>query len=395
MKENIGGIDENLKNKTMQQAKLESKNQLPNSHRINYTFIFLSFLAGVLLPLQSSINATLIEPAKNIIAPAAISFATGTIALLFVSWYDPRGKVRETDEKESSTLDLIKTVPFVTVFFPGIIGGYYVTVGAAIGRELGFSLFFVIIVCGNLVSAAFTDHFGMLGFTRRKMTIYRSITMFLVFVGSALSAYDRISFSNDNSLSPWTTVLLMFLTFFSGSLFPIQVGLNSTLTRHMKSLPHRITLWSFACGTVYLVLATYFSAYLKSVEQFDIYGFTGSQFWQFIGGPLGAFYVFLTIFLGPLIGVSLFLVLSISGQLVGSLVIDSLGLFRSTQFDVTSTRILGVILVLFASTLFRYEVAIKALYHSYKSPNESILNKPEVNENLEQIKESEGEIILS
>lgn len=327
----------------------------------NLFFIFLAFLSGVFLPVQGSMNATLLEPTNSLIFPAVISFVLGTISLLFIIWYDPR----KNKQKTESTLVLIKSASKVSILVPGLVGAYYVALSPILGAELGFSLFFVGLVTGNLVSAAIADHYGLVGLSVRKLTLYRLLAMFGVFIGSGLSVYESIVSNSDNTLPLYKVVIFMGLSFFSGALFPVQVGLNAELTEQMKTLPHRVTFWSFITGTIYLIIATVVSIFIPSVGKIDFQGLNLAP-WKFLGGPLGAAYVFLTIYLGPKIGVSLLLVSAIGGQLSASLVIDTFGFFESTQFDATILRVSGVVVVFISLVIFRFEDELKAKFSKSK-----------------------------
>lgn len=342
----------------------------------NLLFVFLAFLSGVFLPVQGSMNATLLEPTNSLIFPAVISFALGGVSLLLIIWYDPRKHKVKTE----STCTLLKSASLTALLVPGLVGAYYVTLSPILGAELGFSLFFVGIVTGNLVSAAVADHYGLVGLAVRKLTIFRLLSMFGVLIGSGLSVYESIASNDENTLPLFKIIIFMGLSFFSGALFPIQVGLNAGLTEQMNTLPHRVTFWSFITGTIYLIIATTVSLFIPSVGELNVEGLKGLEFWQFLGGPLGAAYVFLTIYLGPKIGVSLLLVAAIGGQLSTSLVIDTFGLLESTQFAATVLRVSGVVVVFICLVIFRFEDAIKEKFSKQETKENEETTQVEVEE---------------
>jgi transporter family-2 protein len=68
--------------------------------------------------------------------------------------------------------------------------------------------------------------------------------------------------------------------------------------------------------------------------------------WSVLGGVAGAFFVLSQGLVGGLIGVALFSVAVVTGQTLGSVVIDSRGLFGVTKMPLTTPRWLGSIVVL-------------------------------------------------
>jgi bacterial/archaeal transporter family-2 protein len=69
--------------------------------------------------------------------------------------------------------------------------------------------------------------------------------------------------------------------------------------------------------------------------------------WAILGGLAGGFFVLSQGLVGGLIGVALFSVAVVTGQTLGSVVIDSRGLFGVTKMPLTPPRIIGTVIVLF------------------------------------------------
>lgn len=373
-------------------------------------YLLLAVLAGFVLPIQASFNAGMIDPLNNPIAPAALSFVTGTIVLTMAFPYDQRRQKssrskdlqrKETNSSESSVetgddleksninsdlkeekneksgfsfksvLESVKKTPKYLFFVPSLIGSVYVTLGAVVGEQIGFSLFFVCIVTGQLLAASCADHFGWFNVQKVKTTLYRGISLVFVLLGAVLSVLERILDSykdsdEDSDVPGWRVGLFMILSVASGYFLALQAPMNHTLTLHLNTLPHRVVWWAFLVGTVLLIIAWAVSALLPQIDNFDLENFKDVDVWRYFAGPLGALYVFFSVFLTPRIGVSLFFILVIAGQLLSSLIIDSLGLFESAQLDVTFLRLFGVLLVFAASAAFRGEQMVKKAFSEKK-----------------------------
>ena len=68
--------------------------------------------------------------------------------------------------------------------------------------------------------------------------------------------------------------------------------------------------------------------------------------WSILGGLAGGFFVLSQGLVGGIIGVALFSVAIVTGQTLGSVVIDSKGLFGATKMPLTAPRIIGSLTVL-------------------------------------------------
>ena len=68
--------------------------------------------------------------------------------------------------------------------------------------------------------------------------------------------------------------------------------------------------------------------------------------WSILGGLAGGFFVLSQGLVGGIIGVALFSVAIVTGQTLGSVVIDSKGLFGATKMPLTAPRIIGSLIVL-------------------------------------------------
>lgn len=78
---------------------------------------------------------------------------------------------------------------------------------------------------------------------------------------------------------------------------------------------------------------------------------SGLRVWQCVGGVCGAFLVFTQSIIAGVVGVALFTVGAVGGQLVSSLVVDRLGLGPATAQRLTPPRLIGAALALLALVL--------------------------------------------
>ncbi|MEO0534684.1 MAG: DMT family transporter [Cyanobacteria bacterium P01_A01_bin.123] len=134
-----------------------------------------------------------------------------------------------------------------------------------------------------------------------------------------------------------------------GAVLPVQVALNTLLRRHVGE-PMQVTFISYLAGAlaslVICVLARYPLPTATALSQ--------TTWWMWVGGCLGTFYVWSTIFATPRIGAALALGLTIAGQMIAALFLDHYGALGLTKYAASPTRIAGVVLVVLGVSMVAY-----------------------------------------
>ncbi len=124
-----------------------------------------------------------------------------------------------------------------------------------------------------------------------------------------------------------------------GTLMPVQAGLNAELTRFLKH-PYLGAFISLSVGaalvSVFVLINGGFGD-IKRLGQVPPH--------LYLGGILGAIFVGSSLFFIPKMGATAMIAAFVTGQLIGSLIIDHYGLLGLSPNPVTMTRIFGVILL--------------------------------------------------
>ena len=81
---------------------------------------------------------------------------------------------------------------------------------------------------------------------------------------------------------------------------------------------------------------------------------TRAPWWMWTGGLFGAFFILMAVVSTPVLGAALMLASSIVGQLGAALVIDHYGLFGGTVIPISSTRVIGIVLLAVGVILIRW-----------------------------------------
>ncbi len=134
-----------------------------------------------------------------------------------------------------------------------------------------------------------------------------------------------------------------------GAVLPIQVALNSLLKRYV-GYPMQVTFISYLAGT----LASLAICFLARYPLPNATALTQTSWWMWVGGCLGTFYVWSTIFATPKIGATLAISLAIAGQMIAALFLDHYGAIGLTKYAASPTRIAGVVLVILGVSLVAY-----------------------------------------
>lgn len=118
-----------------------------------------------------------------------------------------------------------------------------------------------------------------------------------------------------------------------------QPLINAQLSRHLDN-PIWASFVSFAVGTVFLFILGYIvTGKFMTVET------EGMKWWMWTGGLLGAFFVTVSIYVIPYLGVAAMIALLIAGQLLMAAILDHFGILSESANPITWPKFLGLMLV--------------------------------------------------
>jgi bacterial/archaeal transporter family-2 protein len=135
--------------------------------------------------------------------------------------------------------------------------------------------------------------------------------------------------------------VLALMAFAIGVVVPLQAAINNQLKLLLDGSTVLAAMISFAVGTISLTLLA-----VCSGQKFSgLSQLARGEWWMFLGGLLGAFFVFGTTLLAPRLGVATMLSLIIAGQVCTSLLFDRFGWLSMPLREVNLPRLLGALLV--------------------------------------------------
>jgi transporter family-2 protein len=139
-------------------------------------YIVVALAIGLLLPLQVGINAELAQRVSSPITAAFISFAIGTIGLMFllsvsrVSW---------------PNWNSVVSFP-AWLWLGGLIGAFAVFGGIISGPKIGLLSLVALVLTGQLVASLIMDHNGWLGLPIRELSLGRISGSILLLIAVVL-----------------------------------------------------------------------------------------------------------------------------------------------------------------------------------------------------------------
>ncbi|MDQ0851049.1 transporter family-2 protein [Arthrobacter sp. B3I9] len=296
----------------------------------------LAVATGLLMPVQGRINGALGAALADGIAAAAVSFSTGLVVIIAVSFLLPKGRA-----------GLARIVPAVrNREFPpyyvlaGCIGAFFVFAQSFTVGLLGVALFTVAAVTGQTLSGLLVDRLGIGPAGKKPVTGIRVLGSILTVAAVAWAVSPRLGGAGSGLLELLVPVLLPVL---AGFLMSFQQAMNGTATVHYGT-PITATLVNFVSGTALLLVA-----WLVKLALAGAGNPLPGQWWYYLGGPMGCIFIAVAAMLVRSLGVLVTGLGTISGQLLGSLGLDLA--FPAPGTVVALPTVLGTVLTLGAIIL--------------------------------------------
>ena len=145
-------------------------------------------------------------------------------------------------------------------------------------------------------------------------------------------------------------LVFILMAFVIGLVIPLQSAINSSLRDTLHSGSVLAALVSFAVGTLALLVASV----LTGQPFAALGGLPRVAWWEWLGGALGAFFVFGSTLLAPRIGVAAMIALIVAGQVISSLVFDRYGLLGLPVRSISGVRLAGAVLILAGAVLVNF-----------------------------------------
>ncbi|WP_049237872.1 DMT family transporter [Moraxella canis] len=140
------------------------------------------------------------------------------------------------------------------------------------------------------------------------------------------------------------------LAFFVGAGAAIQAAINSRLAAGLGDQPIIAAFISFLIGTIFLGVIMISQSNLTLAWA----GLPEQPWWRWLGGLIGAAFVFSTVLLAPKIGLVNMVFLIILGQLSAGMAIDAYGLIQMPTRPLSWQKYIGILVMLLGLLIFMF-----------------------------------------
>lgn len=265
----------------------------------------LAIFVGVLVVVQSRINGQLSTDIGDGLLAAVISFGTGLVVvsvLLLVS--------RANRDAVVHLPSLVRDRKLSWWMLIGGLGGATLVAAQGIAVPMiGVALFTVSLVAGQTANGLFVDHVGLGPRGVAPVTVSRVVGSSLAVVAVVVAVSGRFGSAD-------FVVGLVLLVALAGALIAAQQAVNGRVAA-VTGRPIVAGFVNFVVGFSALLVV-----WLVSGRHGVLLPLVAGKPWLYLGGPIGVIFIVVAAVIVRPLGVLLFGLLSVAGQLGGALFVD-------------------------------------------------------------------------
>ena len=306
-------------------------------------FLIIALAMGLLMPFQTAANSRL----RQVVGPAyvstLVSFSVSTLALLLVSLL--------AGIPILPTSQMLAEAPWWS-WFVGIVAVVTITIAIHLFKEIGQLQALIIPMFSQLVFSLLIDHFGWfgakvipLGTNRMIGALLLIIGVILVVVIPRLKVRQQTSATSSGSRQTFWQLMAVL----SGCLSASITGAYAQLASIVGN-PVQATTVAFFVATLALLL---FCTCLGKTQLVDKACSRNYPWWMWMGGICGAIIVFGNAWLVPKVGVGVFTMALLVGQLGLSMLMEHNGWLGAPRKRISWLQIVGILLMLAGVALIR------------------------------------------
>lgn len=267
----------------------------------------LAALSGLMIALQARANGELSHQMGNPIEAALVSFGSGLIIISIITIFTP--SIRKGMSNLRTAVSR-KEIPVWTLF-AGMLGGSFVAVQTQIVPVIGVAIYSVASIAGQTAASLAVDRIGLTGGGKKQITTKRVAAAGITVLAVLVSVIDRIDARN-------VSLLAVFFGLIAGAVVGLQRALNGQINASTNQ-SFATSFLNFIMGTTFLVI---FLSIGVLVNRSEVVPLPAGPWWMYTGGTIGVIYIAFTSTIVQRLGVLTFTLISVGGQLVGSLLID-------------------------------------------------------------------------
>lgn len=308
--------------------------------------IILGFLAGVGLPIQTSVNTRL---RKKVGSPYNASLVSFVVALLFLS-----ALLLITGQGLHIPLAQLLNEP-AWIWIGGICGLVFLTGNILLFSKLGGVQTVVLPVLGQILMGLIIDNFGLFYSQKTPLSAFRIAGAVMVILGVVLvsmakenkTASEKLQKSESTTLWIWRAFGI-----FAGMLSATQIAVNGYLGKVVGS-PIKASAISFTVGIIFLAIICIVLHFKNGKSESFKNESAKNPWWMWIGGILGGLYILANVYLSRIVGTGMTVIILLIGSTTGGILVDHFGMFESPKKPINAQKILGVLIMILGAAAIK------------------------------------------
>lgn len=308
-----------------------------------FVIFLIGIAAGLLIPIQTSLNSKLRERVGSPYFASLISFSVGALVLACMTLITQGSLLVSTE--------FINSHPW-WIWLGGLLGVIYLTSNILLFPKLRGVQTVIMPILGQIIMSNIIDQFGLFNSKQSSISFIKIVGLLLVILGIFFivvldsimrdrhsTIEGKVAKANQPILAmlPWFTLGIV-----AGMFNASQSAINGYLGKSLGS-PIKGAFYSFFIGMLVCVIVVLFTRrkmpiVKKHKEKAPPY--------IFIGGAIGALGVFGNAYLVPILGTGLTIVMILIGQLLGGVLIDQVGFLGVQKKPISIIQVIGIAIMI-------------------------------------------------
>jgi bacterial/archaeal transporter family-2 protein len=299
----------------------------PASRGVTALAVSVSVVSGAFVALQSRINGEFGLALGNGALAALISFSTGLTVITLVMLGSPSGRAGLSHLRAAVAEGRLPWWAMIG----GAAGAFLVLTQGLSAGVLGVAVFSIAVVTGQSLGAVLIDSRGWFGVTKVPLRLQRGLGALIVLAGVVV-ALDVTPGSLPD------VGLLFLLPLIAGAGTGFQQAVNGRV-RNVAGSALAATFVNFVVGTSVLIVA-----FLVSLPTLGLPESLPGTWWLWTGGFIGVVFIVVQVTVVGIVGVLGLGVSIISGQLIGSIILDAAAPLSTSHLSVST--VIGALVTL-------------------------------------------------
>lgn len=306
-------------------------------------FFLIGIAAGLLIPIQTSLNSKLRERVGSPYFASLISFSVGALVLGIMTLIT-QGTLFVTSE-------FIQSHPW-WIWIGGLLGVIYLTSNILLFPKLRGVQTVIMPILGQIIMSNIIDQFGLFNSKQTSISLIKIFGLLLVILGIFfIVALDSIVRDRHTTIEsnvvhnnkPLIAMLPWFLLGIVAGMFNAsQSAINGYLGKSLHSAIQG-AFYSFFVGMLVCIIVVLVTRKKLPINKKHE---TKAPPYIFIGGAIGALGVFGNAYLVPILGTGLTIVMILIGQLLGGVLIDQVGFLGVQKKPISIIQIIGIAIMI-------------------------------------------------